>query len=527
MASPTKDDGKAVARAMNNLQAFAMLGPGILTNTMSYGVAPETGQDSELPDASPTKEEEPPEVTKAADNLPVMKPGPAVSRDQLLELLKELDSYKPTAKEVTKLGAQLIKEGSSKLSFIQAWEKIEALGLPPDPFDKHNLSEARFQELLSQYVNDDEVCNKANAIMQKMHEPVLDANRSKKDLSPEQVVQIHKHMIDVLKDTITEFSALPRERRHKFSAKQTETVSELLVSMSVERKFGANSDDVEAGLMKYEYLMNSEQGGGQFAELTQQLQGYMSVLISHARPRLTAENFRGLLAELARQNKKMKSNMSEMYAAWSGGKKSLLDCYRTFEGLTQEIHEAAAQFEQISPVEMREHYDLYKDAYPDMSKLWEQSEQELQTMMTMAAVQGSWGPGGMPQMPPAAMAKPGSSQRSLKVCKMKAADVINMQEMMVSELQKLIQALSQTLRDCAGVVQFKDQLLVGLVQGMASTSVDKKFQVSADEMALAGFIHAAQLGQSERFMQSTMQQQQLLMSIPVLMENPEQGCSLM
>ena len=68
---------------------------------------------------------------------------------------------------------------------------------------------------------------------------------------------------------------------------------------------------------------------------------------------------------------------------------------------------------------------------------------------------------------------------------------------------------------------------MGLVQGFASLAVEKKYHVSADDMAMAGFAYAAQLGTSERFMQCTMQQQQLLMSIPMLIQNPEEGCSIM
>merc|ERR1712194_746592 len=140
----------------------------------------------------------------------------------------------------------------------------------------------------------------------------------------------------------------------------------------------------------------------------------------------------------------------------------------------------------------------------------------------MAAFGSMLSPASMPKLD----LKSGS-KRSLKVQKMKVQDVINMQEMMVQELQKTIQEFSQTVRQCAGVVQFREQLAVGMIQGFASLGVEKKYHVSADDMALAGFMHAQQLGSSERFMQSSMQQQQMLMSIPMIIQNPEQGCSLM
>lgn len=86
----------------------------------------------------------------------------------------------------------------------------------------------------------------------------------------------------------------------------------------------------------------------------------MASLMSYAKPKLEADQFRVYLRELASQHRKMKDSTKELFGSYKGNKSSFLDCYRKFEALTQEIHESASQFEQISPQETREHYEVYR-----------------------------------------------------------------------------------------------------------------------------------------------------------------------
>ncbi|CAD7928104.1 unnamed protein product [Amoebophrya sp. A25] len=554
-----------VAGAMNQLSAFATLGPGILMNAMTRietnaaaGTNLTVGGATSSSSSKPGKMNGEPENTggfsrSSGDESKITEtPGKSstsstsagsedatgplsieertdgtaglLNRETLMKLLTALETYKTPAREVARLGSRLVAEGKlpAQVTFQAAYNKIEELNLPRDPFEMFGQTEARFQEVLARFHTDEEICIKAERVMRTMQEPIFQDNvtkRKRKDLTLSQVLQVHETMIDTLKSTCKEFSQLPKKVRHQYTAKQCETTSELLVAIAVERKFGARSDDVEAGLVKYEVELHEKP---EFQHLSQQLTILMSQLTAYARPRLNSEQFRCYLLELGKQHRRMKDGSKELHEAYLRSKLSFLEAYRRFEVITIEVSECAMQFESLNPQEMREHYELYRDDHDDMRKLWDESEQELQTLMAMAAMGSTMGRDQVPRFDPR-----NGSKRCQRVQKMKIQDVVVMQESLAQELQTLVSAFSQALRDTAGVVQWKDSLVIGLLQGFASLAVEKKYHVTADEMALAGFVHAATLSGNDRFMQATMQQQQLLMSVPALIQNPDQGCSIM
>merc|ERR1712194_873578 len=102
-----------------------------------------------------------------------------------------------------------------------------------------------------------------------------------------------------------------------------------------------------------------------------------------------------------------------------------------------------------------------------------------------------------------------------------------MQVMMVTELQRVAKLFSQALiEDFSARGPMPDRVVVGLVQALASHAVERKFSVTAEEMAVAGFVHAQTLSSNQRFLENTMAQQQIIMSVAQLASDPSQAASL-
>jgi hypothetical protein len=94
--------------------------------------------------------------------------------------------------------------------------------------------------------------------------------------------------------------------------------------------------------------------------------------------------------------------------------------------------------------------------------------------MQMAA-SGAMGPSGPGPQLPAKLEK--------KLSKMKTSEIIEMQELMCGKLVEFRESLVEAQKAGKG---FKDQLLIPFCQAMSSASVEKKYFINAEEMAMSG-----------------------------------------
>jgi len=90
--------------------------------------------------------------------------------------------------------------------------------------------------------------------------------------------------------------------------------------------------------------------------------------------------------------------------------------------------------------------------------------------------------------------------------KLKSSEIVSMQELMVDELKRTTEAAGVALA-LPNASSWRAEVAVQLVQSLASAAVERRYGVSAEEMTLAGFQHAATLQRNERFMRATEKQQ--------------------
>jgi len=129
---------------------------------------------------------------------------------------------------------------------------------------------------------------------------------------------------------------------------------------------------------------------------------------------------------------------------------------------------------------------------------------------------------------PSQMIMPKSGSKKLQ--KMQTKEIVEMQEMMVEELKTVIDSVKEAVSAPEGQGVFKEPLLIPMVQALASCGVEKKYQITAEEMAVAGFMKAQELSVNEKFLRATMTQQQLLGTLAqVCAQGGEEakGCSIM
>merc|ERR1712241_1322374 len=109
--------------------------------------------------------------------------------------------------------------------------------------------------------------------------------------------------------------------------------------------------------------------------------------------------------------------------------------------------------------------------------------------------------------------------------KVKASEIVEMQEFMVDELKRTTEtaliALSKSLN--GNSKPWKAEVAIQMVQALASAAVERRYGTSAEEMTLAGFHHAATLQKNERFVHATQKQQEILMGIASLFSQDSTG----
>lgn len=423
-----------------------------------------------------------------------------LSRAELIDLLNEqIQHQEISTKAVGDLAHTLSQQKKANLSFQDAYKKILELGLSKDPFEVHNVTESDVREEIIKY---------EDAEIERLAERLIPApppmGRPPKNLSSEEVLNIHDFMAEQLGKIIRDFSSLSQEYRHKISQKGVEVTAELLVSVSVEKKFDVRSEDVESSLINHEEKLHNDQ---RFQQASQSLSAMMQALLAYAKPRLNKESFATLLEEMSVQGAEAKAFMKQLSLEYTGREISVTQAYERFNDFA---NNAKPMSEMLSPMEIRACYDAYKE-HQDVQDAWERSGQEVQTTVQMMMT-GTMNPSQLPAP-------------TKKMKKLKAHDITSMQEFMVENLKSIVAEISQAVD--SGCEPLKDELAVPLIQGLASAAVEKKYGINAEEMTMVGFQNAASLSTNERFLKATMEQQQILMQIPKICREGAKGCCVM
>jgi len=264
--------------------------------------------------------------------------------------------------------------------------------------------------------------------------------------------------------------------------------------------------------------MGALQGHPEFTRCTEQLANMMQLLIGASQPRTEKEQFLKLLRHMTKSTCAAKTFAKKLYEDYRGKTCGIVDAYGRFERFSEEQRPPEEDgVPDLSSVELQLCYEEYRND-DEVRQNWEQSGAESSMLMQSVV-------GGTRSL---AAASPGSAdekQRSKK--HPKSSEIVEMQQLMVDELKRTGDAVALALREggVSGGAAWRPEVVVQLVQALASAAVERRYGTSAEEMTLAGFHHAATLQKNERFVHATQKQQEILMSIASLFSQDSTGTS--
>jgi len=513
-----------VALFSQKLRKFGAVGVGVIPDaltTLQFAEAAQSTQDSEKEPAEAAQRElnlcqtpsaAPSALAPKAAGEKALKQsstvdGKTLSRDEILKILDETVRVQAIVQhEVSLLARKLVKEKNDKkkkkvLSFTDGHKKIQELNLPMEPLEEYGIEESTFQRILLEYEEDDEVMHKAQKLLHPAGKG--DAERAK-GITIQKIIDIHEFMVKEMAKVLEEFLQHPQEVRRSFTSKGCETTAELLVSVAVEQQMAVRCEDVEQAVIQYE---DSLQMHPEFTRCTEQLATMMQHLIGAVQPRVGKAEFLRILQFMGENQKNAKVFSKKLYEDYRGKTCSITEAYQRFEAFNDQQEQAQAALNEagemtyLNPVELQLCYDEYHKE-EEVRSAWEKSGAE--NSIAMQNIMGGL------RNPSSSSSSPAEDKKGKKL---KSSEIVSMQELMVDELKRTTEAAGVALA-LPNASSWRAEVAVQLVQSLASAAVERRYGVSAEEMTLAGFQHAATLQRNERFMRATEKQQEILMQLP-------------
>eukprot|EP00928_Gymnodinium_smaydae_P082867 TRINITY_DN6613_c1_g5_i1.p1 TRINITY_DN6613_c1_g5~~TRINITY_DN6613_c1_g5_i1.p1 ORF type:complete len:586 (+),score=162.90 TRINITY_DN6613_c1_g5_i1:83-1840(+) len=273
----------AAARAASDLEAALELEPGNvaakgdLRRARAAQMMGATPAQSSSSSPSPTGAPERPAAVAAAGAGAEASRRP-LTRERLLEALATAARSQAEAqKEVSELARRVAGERQDdRLSFEEAYRRVEAAGLTRDPLANFGIGDLELQQQLHLYAEDEEVMTAAAGMLHPQGSGDPDRVR---DISTERVVEIHECMVREMKGILEEYERMPEEQRCGFTPKGREVAAELLASIAIEREYRVRSEDVEQAVILKEQEL---QGNARFARCSEELGVMMQALVGGA-----------------------------------------------------------------------------------------------------------------------------------------------------------------------------------------------------------------------------------------------------
>lgn len=501
-----------VSLLTEKMQRFGVVGAGVMPDSFRLAKAREQADSCSAAVAAAASE------TPEADAAMPVPSGPAVAskppvaitpvesvadltRQQVLDILTETARVQAIVQqEVSALARKLVKERSEKkkrkgLSFKDGHKKIVDLNLPREPLEDYGLDEADFQQHLHTYQDDEEVMECANKLLHPLGKGTPSDAAS---ITVERVIEIHQFMVQEMQKVLQEFLALPQDVRRSFTGKACETTAELLVSIAVEQQMNVHCDDVEQAVIMCEDILA---GCPEFAKCTEDLASLMQRLVAATQPRVAKADFLQILQHMAEAAQKAKKFSKKLFEDYRVKQCDIATAYTRFEEFSADVAKEAEHLPDLGPVEMQLCFDEYQND-PEVLSAWEQSGAESNPLM-----QAMVGPSS-----PAATPKVIAEERKKR--KLKPSEIVEMQELMADELKRTTDAVEAALANGAGQGKpWKADVALHMVQSIASAAVERRYGISSQEMAVAGFQHAQTLQKNERFVRATTKQQEIFFRV--------------
>lgn len=194
-----------------------------------------------------------------------------VSVDDLLGIMGRILESQNAMKSVMKEITDDIKSGD--LEFSAAYDLVKQRQ-PVDPMESIGLEMDEFDQLLDKYQEDPRILEAISSIMGPSEEDM--AKDDGKILSVKELIDIHRFMLEQLKQIGTEMRALPSS-----DARTATATAQVLVGARVEKNFKITSTAVERSVMIHQ---NQLAGNHEFATINMLMQQAMTELMGDQLP---------------------------------------------------------------------------------------------------------------------------------------------------------------------------------------------------------------------------------------------------
>jgi hypothetical protein len=194
-----------------------------------------------------------------------------VSKDQVVEILSQMiESQERMKIHMKELTAKLIEKDTD---FEETYEQVRSVQ-PDDPLDRHGLSMADFDNMLTRYQQDPQVMQGITRIMGIADPSTVGAPEKQKPMSEAQVIAVHAFMLQELENLTRDF--LKIKGKKLWDMKTVTLASQAIVGARVEKKYSLTSEDIERAVMQHHPSLSKNK---EFAEISEKMQGTMTMLI--------------------------------------------------------------------------------------------------------------------------------------------------------------------------------------------------------------------------------------------------------
>merc|ERR1719401_2828735 len=230
----------------------------------------------------------------------------------------------------------------------------------------------------------------------------------------------------------------------------------------------------------------------------------MQHLISAAQPRVKKPDFVRLLRHMGDSTKKAKDFAKNLYEEYRTKACTMAEAYKRFDEFSEQAVQSVGgeDLPDLNPMELQLCYDEYRED-EEVRQVWEESGVETNIQMQTMFAPHLNGNSRSTQ-------SPSSKAEAGKGKKLKASEIAEMQELMVDEMKRMTDQAMRAVMEEPGKPKWKAEVTIQMVQSLASAAVERRYGVSAEEMTLGGFQHAATLQKNERFAKASEKQQDIL-----------------
>jgi hypothetical protein len=180
------------------------------------------------------------------------------------QMIESQERMKVHMKEIT------VKLIEKDMDFEETYEQVRSVQ-PDDPLERHGLSMAEFDKLLTMHQADPQVMQGLTRIMGMGDSS---APGKQKPMTEAQVIAVHAFMLQELENLTANF--LKIKGKKPWDMKTVTLASQAVVGAKVEKKYSFTSEDIELAVMQHHTVLATNK---EFAEISQKMQGTMTMLM--------------------------------------------------------------------------------------------------------------------------------------------------------------------------------------------------------------------------------------------------------